>query len=198
MCEKHETKGAKNTELVLVAMPKESAEERGAVALSKFEISVLNATASIDGDYSLDDVCKVLCCENATTTRKKIAESLEKLEAAGLLEYDRAEIIRSFHKAARVIEPDDDGAQDDELSRLIEEGGFYRVEPDRDGEINTLADCLDYIEQHGGDEAERNKAIAKAREFLNHFDGNIDEAEYALHEAEMWIDAIRDDLGRPL
>lgn len=62
-------------------------------------------------------------------------------------------------------------------------------------DLNTLTDCLDYIERRGDDEAERDKAIAKARELLESFSSNINEAELFLQESETWIEAIRDDLG---
>ena len=64
---------------------------------------------------------------------------------------------------------------------------------DMHGEINTLGDCLYHIDHYGDDEAERDTAVKNAWDILQRFDGNIGKAIIALHEAESWLDGIRDD-----
>ena len=151
------------------------------------------------------------------------AQSIEINEKMGvvLTSAEKEQLERAvnvlFEAVQQIKGNNEEQPDDDELSRLIKEAGFRRVEPEENAEIarfmerrklwgldddggnlETLSGCLDYIEQYGKDKAERDMAIAKAREILSHFNSNIDEAEGNIREAEMWLDAIRDDIGKLL
>lgn len=199
------------------------AAERGAVTLTPFDIQVLNATAAIDGVYCDADVCEVLGCENEPATRGKVAESLKKLDAAGLLESDREKIRRNFRAAImegkpQILEAEgrehkaaEPATMADKYNRATREiyaytrgGAAIEIEPEpseaKSYPLGNMAECLDALEACGEDGEIRDAIVRKFRAWTGiPIGGALAPVSHkTADELETFVDNLYDQLGELL